>query len=267
MSRRSRTVLCCFVLLGITGATSAFLITRASPEPAPDMQTTAQPSTANKGSRNFNLQPEAVRAAKQLGKRFDAFSRATSVLAGTLTISGTVQPLTLTRRQTETGEQVNLLVGDRNLTWSDQEGTKAGADLPSEADRLLVERLTHDSPDQFVLAQLRGASYFTIAHHVRLPDAADGYDGPLWDVVRVDDTVADEAKKLESSWRLYYVNVKTRLIDRVVYELRGEPIQAEFLNWTDYQGERVPARIVWRKGATPVMEFQMTSFSQPSVTQ
>jgi hypothetical protein len=152
MSRRSRTVLCCGLLFVLALVTSALLITRASPERTASLQTTAQVRTVNRGPRNLSLQPEALRVARQLGQRFAASSRASAVLVGTLTIAGSQQPLTITRRQTETGEQVNLVLPDRDLTWSAQEGTRAVAAAANESERLLAERLILDSPDQFVLA-------------------------------------------------------------------------------------------------------------------
>ncbi len=119
MSRRSRTVLCCLALPGIAAAASAFLITRAAPEKSVALQSTIQSRAGKHGPRNLSLQPEALRVARQLGQRFSATSKETSVLTGTLTISGAEQPLTITRRQTETGEQIDLLIGTHTLTWSE----------------------------------------------------------------------------------------------------------------------------------------------------
>jgi hypothetical protein len=212
----------------------------------------------------MRLQPQAAKLAQLVGKRFAAEKKLRSVLAGSLTIDGVTRPTSVIRRQRDDGEEVNIHVDGSQapLTWSAETAAVANGARALGVERELIERLVFDSPDQFILAQLRGASYFTVAHHARLPEATDGYDGPLWDVVRVDDSLLDEARRPESSWRLYYVNLQTGLIDRVMYELRGEPVQAEFLNWTDYEGERVPSHIVWRKGTTEVMEFQLTSFSQ-----
>jgi len=129
MSRKSRTVVCCVLLLGIAVAASAFLITRAAPERSVTLQSMPQVSAPKGGPRNVFLQPEALRVARQLGKTFGATSKATSVLTGTLTISGAEQPLTMTRRQTETGEQVQMLIGSRTLTWTEQDGTNGYADV------------------------------------------------------------------------------------------------------------------------------------------
>jgi hypothetical protein len=261
MSRRSRTVLCCVVLLGIAAAASAFLITRASPERPPATQSTVQLRATKQGPRNLFLQPEAVAVARKLGKRFGVSSRSSSVIAGSVTIAGIDQPLTITRRQNETGEQVSLLVGGRNLTWDDQEGTKSVAGLLSDPDRLLMERLTLDSPDQFVLAQLRGASYFTIARNVRPTDATDNYTGPLWNLVRVDEPQETEKTRPLSSWRIYYVNGQTGLPDRVEYQLNELPITVEFLEWTKQGEETTPSRVKWSSNGQALMELHVTSVS------
>jgi len=259
MSRKLRTVLFSLVLLGIAAAASAFLITRASPERTVSLQSTTQVRAAKRGPRNLFLQPEALRVARQLGKRFAPTSRATSIAGGTLTISGLEQPLTITRRQTETGEQVDLLIGSRTLTWSDQEGTKATSGLVGVPERLLAERLTFDSPDQFVLAQLRGASYFSIARNVRPTDAADGYAGPAWDLVRVAEPQEKDEVRPLSPWRIYYVNVQTNLPDRVEYELNGQPITVEFLEWTKDGDEKAPAHVKWSSNGQTLMELRVTS--------
>lgn len=261
MSRRSRTVLCSIALLVIAAAGSAFLITRAAPEKSVTLQTTAQLRAGKRGPRNLFLQPEALRIARQLGKRFSATSKESSVLTGTLTISGAEQPLTITRRQTDTGEQVELLIGSRALTWNAQDGTKATASPIGDTERLLAERLTLDSPDNFVLAQLRGASYFTIARNVRPAGANDGYAGPLWDLVRVAEPQSKEGVRPLSPWRVYYLNVQTNLPDRVEYELNGQPITVEFLEWTKQGEETSPSHVRWSTSSQTLMEFRASSIS------
>ena len=261
MSRKSRTVLCCIALLVIAAAASAFLITRAAPERSVALQSSVQLRAGKRGPRNVFLQPEALRVARQLGKRFSATNRGTSVLAGTLTISGVDQPLTMTRRQTETGEQIALLVGGRALTWSEQEGAKAVSDPIRDPERLLTERLTLDSPDQFVLAQLRGASYFTVARNLRPAGATDGYTGPLWDVVRVAEPPGKEDVRPLSPWRIYYLNVQTSLPERIEYELNGQPITVEFMEWTTAGDEQSPAYVKWSSNGQRLMEFRVSSVS------
>ena len=127
---------------------------------------------------------------------------------------------------------------------------------------MLIERLVLDSPDQFVLAQLRGASYYTVSHNVRADvGGSDNYNGPLWDVVRVQEPETDATRRSLSNWRLYYINVESGLIDKIVSEAGGERIEANVLQWSDQAGEKVPSHIVWKRGNEKVQEFRLTSFA------
>lgn len=262
MSRKSKTFTLCAVSVGIVAcATGIFLITRASAEsPTPNTQVAAQrPNT--RGPRNLFLRPEALSVSRRLGNRFKPSSRAVSTTTGNLTMGGSQQPVTIVRRQTETGEMVELLVGSRGLTWGDGEGIRAGSGPPTETERLLVERLILDSPDQFVLAQLRGASYFTVARTVRPNDAGDDYRGPLWNLVRVDEARQDESVRPLSTWRIYYINIETGLPDRVEYQLNGQEIKAEILAWSEQNGEKTPSQMRWSSGHQIIMEYRAVSVS------
>ena len=262
MSRKSRTLLLSAVLFTVvTGAASAFLISRASiKSPAPTPQSSAQRRTT-RGVRNLSLQPEALSVAHRLGNRFRPLSRATSIAEGSLTIAGNQQGLTLIRRQTDTGETVELFVGTRGLTWSDREGIRATSSLPTNTERLLAERLIFDSPDQFVFAQLRGASYFTVARNVRPTDAGDNYTGPVWNLVRVDEPQQDEDLRSLSTWRIYYINTQTGLPDRVEYQLNGQQIKAEFVDRIDQNAEKTPSHVRWSTNDQTIMEYWTTNVS------
>jgi hypothetical protein len=124
-----------------------------------------------------------------------------------------------------------------------------------------MERLVFDSPDQFVLAQLRGASYFVMGRNVRPDNAGENYSGPLWNIVRVSDPEIDEGRRPLSKWRLYYINTATGLIDRIESEVDGERTVAEFSGWTDVNGEKVPTEITWTKQGQRLMHFRLTNFS------
>lgn len=168
------------------------------------------------------------------------------------------------RRQTDDGErvEVNLGGGRSSLTWA----TDSGPQNPSgekigQTERVLLERLTYDSVDQFLLAQLRGASYSVVICNLRPDDAGDDYAGPLWDVVRVDDPEAEEQKRPLSSWRLYYINRTTGLIDKVVSEVLGDRVEAQFTDWTERNGEKFPASITWSRGGQPLMTLNVINVS------
>ena len=262
MLRTPRNLLLLVVcLVVVVAVTSIIVITRASVVTvAPVKQNSGQAARIS-GPRNLSLQPEALRVSRRLGKRFGPSARGASVIAGTLTSASGAQALTITRQQTQTGEAVELVLPDKRLTWTDREGTKTTSRLPSVAERLLVERLTLDSPDQFVLAQLRGASYFTIARNVRPAEAQDGYSGPLWNLVRVDEPQREESLRPQSTWRIYYLNVATGLPDRVSYELDGVEISVEFLEWSEEQGEKTPAYVKWASNGQPIMEYRAARVS------
>lgn len=257
MSRTPRKLLLLFVCLAVVvGITSAVLIARASIKPPASATQTSNPTTANRGPRNLYLQPEAIRVARRLGKRFGPSSRAASMITGTLTMAGSAQSVKLTRQQTKTGETVEVVFSDRWLSWNERERTNSSSTLLSDSDRLLIERLTLDSPDHFVLAQLRGASYLTVARNVRPADAQDGYAGPLWNLVRVDERQQDDRLRPQSTWRIYYINAETELPERVEYQLNGQEIRVQFLEWTEQQGEKTPSYVRWTSSGQPLMEYR-----------
>lgn len=215
--------------------------------------------------RNLSLQPEAFKLGRRLGQRFMSSRREVSVMTGNLTTGTDRQLVNIVRRQTERGERVEIAFGvaPASLSWSETEGPKTASGAPNEVERALIERLAFDSVDQFVLAQLRGASYYTVARNVRPGEAgaSDSYTGPVWDVVRVDDPEQDAQKKPLSKWQLYYINSQTGLIDKIVTEIQGQKIEASFSDWTNQGGERVPTQIVWTRQGQAIMSFTLTSFT------
>ena len=257
-------VLCCVSTAVLAFATSVVLISRASTKPSrPSDNQQVQPQSPKK-HRNLALQPEAFAVNRRLGNRFRS-DTARSVVVGTV-ILGTEQqqPLSIVRSQTDSGESVELLLSGRSLTWSDAEGTRAGAASPTQQERLLVERMVFDSPDQFVLAQLRGASYFTMARNVRPDDAVDGIPAPAWTQVRVQERPDDQIPRLTSRWRIYYINSTTGLIDRIVSEWNGKMTETRILQWIEDRGEKFPAHISWLADGEVVMDYRLNFVSHPN---
>lgn len=262
MSRKSKNFLLVAVpMVMMTSAVSAFLITRVSSEsPSPNTHVLAQRPT-NRGPRNLFLRPEALSVARRLGKRFNPSSRAVVTTIGHLIMAEGQHPFTLIRRQTDTGEQVELLQNNRGLTWSDRDGVRAASGTATTDERLLVERLTLDSADQFVLAQLRGCSYFTVARNVRPTEASDGYTGPLWNLVRVDEPQVEENLLPLSRWRIYYINVQTGLPDAIEYQWNDKQIRVDFVEWIERQGEKTPSLIRWSSDGQTIMTFRVSDIS------
>lgn len=262
MFRRSNRLLLGVVLVAlVVCATSIILISRASTKTPSNTRESVAQSPKPARHRNLSLRPEALSVSRVLGKRFRSTSRSVSTAVGSVTIAGNQQPLILVRSQTETGEAVQLRVGNRVLRWSEQEPLRETSGSPTDAERLLAERLILDSPDQFVLAQLRGASYFIVGRNVRPSDAGDDYNGPLWNLVRVDEPQQDENRRPLSTWRIYYVNTQTGLPDRIDYQLNGEEIRTDFVEWTDQNGEKTPSRITWSSGGQVLMEYRAANIS------
>lgn len=234
-------------------------------------QRPATPVGKRQATRNLSLQPEAFKLSRNLGQRFISARREVSVLIGTLITGTERQLIRIQRQQNDRGERVEVAigVGPAALSWSDEEGPKVADHAASESERLLIEQLTFDSVDQFVLAQLRGASYYTVARNAMPAEArgADSYSGPVWDIVRVDDPETDAQKQPISKWRLYYLNCQTGLIDKVISEIRGERIETSFAGWRDDAGEKFPTRITWTRQGRTIMEFRLSNFAHNSLQQ
>jgi hypothetical protein len=217
-------------------------------------------------TRSLASQPEALKLVRRIGgARFK--SAAVVIVQGVIETDSNRQQVTIVRRQTVDGERVEVGLGGgpSSMTWANDSGPQrsGGANL-SQDERILLERLTADSADEFVLAQLRGASYSVVIRNLRPDDAGDDYAGPLWDVVRVDDPEPDEQKRPLSPWRLYYVNRTTGLIDKVVSEVLGERVEAQLSDWTDRNGEKFPASITWSRSGQTLMTFNVNNVSLAS---
>lgn len=216
----------------------------------------------------LSLQPEVDRFRRRLGLRFTAPGRERSTLVGRLTIGAQQYQVRISRTQDVDGEQVEIsLNGGPSLMWNDKEGAKSGGRDAAGLERSLIERLALDSPDQFILAQLRGASYYTVDRFVQPADVkdADSYDGPVWDLVRVGEPEGAAQNRSQSFWRLYYLNSATGLLDRVISLEQEATVAAEFTQWVIQGGEKLPTRIVWTRNELPVMELVINGVSHGSL--
>jgi hypothetical protein len=220
------------------------------------------------GPKSLSQQPEPAKLLRRVGgERFKSRRNTSLSVQGVLKTNGDSHTVSIVRGQTNDGERVEVFFSDgvASLVWTPNSGPQSSSGTTlSQAQRILLERLAYDSADQFILAQLRGASYSVVIRHLRPDDAGDEYTGPLWDVVRVDDPEPDEQKRPMSPWRLYYVNRTTGLIDKVVSEIAGERVEAQFSDWTDRNGEKFPASITWSRGGRTVMTFNLINVSAAS---
>ena len=264
MKNRKRFLVSTLVLAGLATAGLAFVSTRSTSPMVNSTRAKVNPPPAIPSrSRNLSLQPEAFAMSRRLGQRFSSRNRHQTIISGTLRIGTDQRVISVLRRQTDDGERLEIaFIGSPALlTWSAADGPLSSGAAATGSDRELIERLVLDSPDQFVLAQLRGASYFTVARNVRPANAGDSYNGPLWNIVRVNDPNVDEIRRPHSRWRLYYLNATTGLIDRIESELHGQRLVAEISGWTDVNGEKVPTQITWTREGQILMQYRWTSFS------
>lgn len=247
-------------LLTILGA-GAWAVTRPFVSGAPTVQVSQDSVSAlDLRARNLALQPLARGLGRRLGQRFLKPGREVSVISGTLKVGSDSRHLVVRRVQAEGGERVEVNVAGRGtpLTWDAVGGTsRAGSPADAEG-AALAARLALDAPDQFVLAQLRGASYAVVARNVRADEGGgEAYAGPLDDVVRVVEPGGQEGSA--PAWRLYYINSVTGLLDKVVSEEAGEKVEAVLSGWAEHGGEWQPSRVIWSRGGQVFMELTVAN--------
>lgn len=160
---------------------------------------------------------------------------------------------------------VSLGADQPDIVWTAGTGGLANGASIGDEDRAIIERIVLDSPDQFVQAQVRGASYITIGRSVRPQEAgAGGYSGPTWNVIMVAEPQSIASASPLSRARFYYINTATGLLDRVVSKENGETIVAEFSGWTKVNGELDPGRIQWSRKGQLIMELIVDSIGHGS---
>jgi hypothetical protein len=209
----------------------------------------------------LSLQPEADKFRRRLGKRFTDPGRERATGEGTLRVGAVQYQVVITRTQNDDGEHVEISLsgGGGSLTWNGTDGAKSAGRDASVLERSLTERLALDSPDQFVLAQLRGASYFTIARMAAPKDADENYSGPFWNLVRIVEPQRGSWNKPQNEWRIYYINNATGLIDKITYQDQGQNITVDLSGWTNRQGELDPSLIRWTREGKIEMELSLNN--------
>jgi hypothetical protein len=241
------------------GSSSPVVVPLAVTEPAAIPLRQSGAAAATRWQSKLALQPQADRMRLQLGKRFRAPGKEISTLTGTLTLNSQNRAIRITRTQAEDGEQVTIALdgGAATYIWNQEDGAKLAGNSVSGEAKAFLERIILDSPDQFILSQLRGASYQTIASQVVPEEAAklEIYEGPAWNVVRIEEPLRAGFSKPESLWRMYYINSETGLLDRIISTEQGETILAELSSWGQQDGEMVPGRITWSRNNQVVMEI------------
>jgi len=208
------------------------------------------------------VQPLADRLRRRLGQRFDLPGHEVTTMTGVLSIGGSHHQVTIVRIQDDGGERAMIALdnGPATLVWDGTDGAVSGDGPAAGNDRSLIERLALDSPDQFIMAQLRGASYQTIASSAR-PEGAlndSNYTGPIWDVVRVAEPDRGNPHFPLSTFRIYHINVVTGLLDKILSVEAGQTIEADILGWANQGGDVLPTHITWNQGSQTLMELTLT---------
>jgi hypothetical protein len=256
--RRAKTLLA-LALLIVFGVGTWGMARSGGTRSLPEQGAQASASAAKVRGRNLSLQPAALGLGRKLGQRFLKAGREVTVLEGTITTDTGGRYIIVRRVQDEGGERVEITVAGSGapLTW-DAGGTSQTGHQAAAGASALAERLVLDSPDQFVLAQLRGAPYTVVARGVRADEGGgESYSGPLHDVVRV-----GEPSRVEGAvpaWRLYYLNRGTGLLDRVISEEGGERVEAVLSGWAEHAGEWQPARVTWSRRGQVFMALAVTN--------
>ena len=217
----------------------------------------------------LSLQPEADRMRRRLGQRFLAPGGEVTTMVGVLTIGVQPEPVQIVRTRDDDGESLAIALGivPVSRTWTAIEGARSGGNPATGTERSLIERLALDSPDQFVLAQTRGASYYTVARSA-MPVEAGGsetYSGPVWDLVRIGEPSTQTSNRPLSLSRLYYINCSTGLIDKVASQEQSDTIVAEVSNWVNQGGEVAPLRIVWKRNEQVLMQLVVTTITHSAI--
>lgn len=260
--------------LGCVGALVLIFVAReraasggaAVPAPRLVMPAAQQQPGIQRPSRLRSLlsqQLDADRLRRRLGERFLIAGREQTTLTGMLSVGASARPVRIIRTQQDNGERVEISIGNgpANLTWNPTDGAREGRDSAAGSDRALIERVVLDSPDQFVLAQLRRASYRLLAQNV-LPGGIkdfENYAGPAWDVFNVGEPDSPASTQALSQSRVYYINVATGLIDKVVSQEAGETIVATLSGWSEQNGEILPTHIQWRLNDQLIMELNVNA--------
>ena len=256
------------VVVAVVQGYNCVTLVRLNPTLPPSPSRSAQKSgiAPTKLRRSLSFQPEADRFRRRIGQRFITAGRERSVITGALSIGSTQYHVRIVRIQQEDGEQVEISLngGPAALTWNGRDGAKSAGRNAISPERSLIERLALDSPDQFVLAQTRGASYYTVARGARPEEALgrDDYSGPIWDVVQIGEPQQFSDNRPESPWRLYLINTSTGLIDKVSARDSQGVIEAELAGWSSISGEMIPTQITWRRDGQQIMQLIVSGAEQ-----
>jgi hypothetical protein len=214
------------------------------------------------------LDRHVIRALDALGNRFESLAQGRSIVTATFTRSkGEPSQFTIIRelpdklRIEETGLTTQRTIGhDGNRPW-----TRAGS-LSAE-DLRVVESIVRDSVEHFIAGQARGDATLHLGDMFRADDGSNqNYDGPFHDILRVDDAFeTPEGTKTRPT--LFYLDSRTGLLEKIVYEREEGKIEVEFGGWITIANQKTPGRIVWKENGSVTNQLVITHVAFSPVVQ
>jgi hypothetical protein len=217
--------------------------------------------------RRGRLRSQLQAVLGALGDRLEKPGKERLTLTGTITKAGRQQaiPVLLVwefpgRLRLE--EQVD---GQRNVTVFNGNNARKNGNSLSRRDEDLIETLTHDSVEHFLISQLDGAATRFLGSRFRLDDGtATNYEGPFYDLYETSELIK-VGREIRRQTKVYYFNSDTHLLERVKYQVRRDDLATEvevrLNNWHEVQGQKLPGEIVRLENNMLVLTFTITSTS------
>jgi hypothetical protein len=277
MSAQQRKILRPSILALIITLTAIYLApARTSPESSPVNQPTAtvvsQPEQKAENTegeapieyvRRGRLRPQLHAVLSALGDRLEKPGKERLTLNGTITKAESQQaiPVKVVREfpgKLRLEEQIN---GQTRVTVFNSNGAQRSGDALNRRDEDLIEMLTHDSAEHFLIVQLGGAATRFLGPRFRLDDGtATDYEGPFYDLYETSEMIK-VGSEVRRQTKVYYFNSDTHLLERVRYRLADSltEVEVRLNNWREVQGQKLPGEIVRLENDAPVLTFTITS--------
>jgi hypothetical protein len=216
------------------------------------------------------LDRHVIRALDALGNRFESPTQGRSIVTATLT-RNTGQPqttLTIIRELPDKLRIEETSLTPRTFGYDGANAWVGGAPASPE-DLQFIESFVRDSVEHFITGQARGDATFHLGDMFRSDDGSDpNYSGPFHDLLRVDD-VFRTAQGSQSRPTLFYLNSRTGLPERIVYDRQGDAakILVEFSAWLTIAGQKTPGRIVWKENGNVTKQLTVSQVTFAPVVQ
>jgi hypothetical protein len=156
------------------------------------------------------------------------------------------------------GPASSILGFDGTAPW------KAGG-TPDQYDLDLLETLIFDSAERFLLTNSEGTGFRLLGTRFRLDGGTDeDYSGPFYDIYQGIDHLDFESETRRRP-KKFYVNSDTMTLDLVKYQIERSGstfnVEIRFSNWSNANGQLVPALITRIENGQPVFTLSITGVS------